>query len=229
MIHLGFVFASPGSTGKCENLYLGKKDITQVPAREGNGNDSPLSPTDLGTTKTVNIFSWYFVQYREIDTLHLVMFIYNISAAFHLHWVPTFSSLTVLQRPRISDLCEGAGRWFWSAFRDSSGTDVFSLVCLRPSSLHPEGISQPPLLGNKAQCFLVLVTVGSDPDCVTSSILSDYAELSVSSSVSGVTLTTHGFCAASQRSGIWRLPQSLAHGESANICCYGFFFGRIGK
>lgn len=85
VIHLGFVFASPGSTGKCENLYLGKKDITQVPARVGNGNDSPLSPTDLGTTKTVNIFSWYFVQYREIDTLHLVMFIYNISAAFHLH------------------------------------------------------------------------------------------------------------------------------------------------
>lgn len=56
-------------------------------------------------------------------------------------------------------------------------------------SLHTE--ASVPWLSYNAQGFAVLAATPSDPGCVTSSISLDYTELSLSSSVNGISVSTH--------------------------------------
>lgn len=61
-------FCLSGWTGVCEYLYLGKKDVTQVPVRLENGSDSLPSPIGLNfkvTTKTGNVSSRNSVGERQ--------------------------------------------------------------------------------------------------------------------------------------------------------------------
>lgn len=138
---------------------------------------------------------------------------------------PLLSGLTVPQRPRTNDLCEGGAGSGVPAGTPQEWTSSRA-VLPRPRSLRTK--ASVPWLSYSAQGFAALAATSSDPGCVTSSISLDYTELSLSSSVNGTSVSTHRVSV--------RLAREIRHtktttesssGVSSHIGCYGFILRSI--
>lgn len=100
---------------------------------------------------------------------------------------PSLSGLIVPQRPRTNDWCEGGSGSGVPAETPQEWTSSRAALPW-PRSLRTK--APVPWLSHSAQGFAALAATLSDPGCVTWSISLDYIELSLSSSVNGISVST---------------------------------------